>query len=199
MAKSITEDEMLESTAKFFYNVFSHKYNSKFERMLVSGGGGNSMFVNAWHKPSAFFVKYRISGEAIRRLSENGHHINAIPHGFIHHNAKGAERRKNAGKNLHGDHNPGNVKVLHLIRDRVRSYDTHVMSYKQIIDDLKIFLSTIQTVDIITVEQDDKRTLSDSEMTKKQKDMLDSHGRDMLLNDTWEDMPRGIQYKKSGA
>ena len=50
MSKSVDQDKILESTAKFMLNVFSGSYDERFEEMLVSGGGGNSMFVNAWQK-----------------------------------------------------------------------------------------------------------------------------------------------------
>ena len=195
MSKSVDQDKILESTAKFMLNVFSGSYDERFEEMLVSGGGGNSMFVNAWQKPSKEFIKARISSNAQKRLIEHGYTLETMPHVFLCHNAKGAEKRKAAGKYLHMDHNPGNVKVLHLIRERVRSYQNRNWSYDQQLSDLKEFIKGVQTLDIITVEQDDIRTLKDGKLTKKQKDMLSAKDRDDLLGDTWEDLGPSFKYK----
>lgn len=179
------KEEILESTAKFFYNVFKEKYDEIFEKMLTSGGGGNSMFVNAWVKPSAYFIRKRISGEALKRIAEKGHTLETIPHVFIRHNAKGQVNRRLAGKELHEDHNPGNVKVLSMIKDKVRSYAYSSMTYDQKIKDLMEYMSGIQTLDIITIEQDDIRTYKDTSMNKSHKNTLGAKERDLLLNDTW--------------
>ena len=64
MAKLVNSEEILESTAKLMLSVFSEDYDNRFEEMLVSGGGGNSMFVNAWQKPSKEFIRVRISSQA---------------------------------------------------------------------------------------------------------------------------------------
>lgn len=193
-AKALKREErkqkILEDTAKFMYNVFnkdSGNYSKEFEKLLLSGGGGNSMFVNCWAKPSGAFVKSRISGKAKEELAKYGYvSLWDSPHEFRYHNAKGAENRLKHGKHLHLDHNPGNVKVLSLIRERCRSYNSKEQSYEEIIIDLKKYLMTIQTLDWITVEQDDVRTLSDSNYKKKIKDMMTHEERDALLNDTWE-------------
>lgn len=195
MAKLVNSEEILESTAKLMLGVFSEDYDNRFEEMLVSGGGGNSMFVNAWQKPSKEFIKARISAQAKKRLEEHGYTLETMPHKFLCNNAKGVENRKRVGKELHMDHNPGNVKVLHLIRDRVRSYKNKGWSYEQQLADLKEFIRNVQTLDIITVEQDDIRTLKDENLTKKQKDMLSSKERDDLLDDDWEDLGPGFKYK----
>jgi hypothetical protein len=121
------QKKIIESTAKLFYNVFSDNYDDWLEDKLVAGGGGNSMFVNVWVYPATEFIRYRISGDAKKTLREHGYSLEDLKNGkvppeFIRSNAKGAEKRKTAGKHLHGDHNPGNKKVLSLIRDKVRSY-----------------------------------------------------------------------------
>lgn len=180
------DDNILDSTAKFLYNVFSDSYSGAFEKMLMSGGGGNSMFVNAWVKPSETFIKHRISGEAKKRLEEHGYTIDTCPPDFYQNNAKTAEKRRSAGKQLHWDHNPGNVKVLQLIRDRVRSYAEKKMTREEKIADLKEYLLGVQTVDLITIEQDDIRTYRDEVLEKREKDMLTAAERDALLKDTWE-------------
>ncbi len=195
MAKKVNREQILESTAKFMLNVFSDTYDERFEEMLVSGGGGNSMFVNAWQKPSKEFVKTRISSEALARLAEHGYTVDDIPHRFLCHNAKGAEKRKAAGKELHMDHNPGNVKVLSLIRERVRGYDDTELTEDAKMADLQHFIENVQTLDIITVEQDDQRTKKDAVHTKKEKDMMTAKERDDLLGDTWEDLGPEFKYK----
>lgn len=194
MPAKVNSDAVLDSTAKFFLNVFSDKYDEFFENMLVSGGGGNSMFVNAWQKPSKHFINARLSGEAKTCIAAKGYTLETMPHVFLCNNAKGAAKRKAAGKYLHMDHNPGNVKVLHDIRDRVRSY-LDEMSHDTKIADLKEFMKKVQTLDIITVEQDDMRTLADERFTKKEKDMMSAKERDNLLNDTWEDLGPRFKYK----
>lgn len=186
-------DIIIESLAKFLLNVFSDTYDENFEKMLVSGGGGNSMFVQSWQKPSKLFVKIRISTEAKNKLLEHGYTLETMPHVFLCHNAKGAKNRIASGKHLHMDHNPGNVKVLHLIRDRIRSY-RKAMTKEEKINDLKEYIRDVQTLDIITVEQDDIRTLRDANYTKKEKDMLTSAQKDALLNDTWTELGPEFKY-----
>lgn len=195
MAKVVNSEEILESTAKLMLRVFSEDYDARFEEMLVSGGGGNSMFVNVWQKPSKEFIKNRISSQAKKRLADYGYTLETMPHGFLCNNAKGAQKRKANGKELHMDHNPGNVTVLHLIRDRVRAYKNKKGSYEQQLADLKEFIRNVQTLDIITVEQDDIRTLKDDRFTKKQKDMMSSKERDELLGDDFEELGPGFKYK----
>ena len=184
------DEKMLDSTARFMFNVFNLKsgnYCEEFESLLMSGGGGNSMFVNCWSKPSYYFVKKRISGEAQRILREHNYEtIDDAPHSFKHNNAKGAQKRIAKGKYLHLDHNPGNVKVLELIREKCRSYDPDKTKYETIIAEIKLFLSNIQTLDWITVEQDDIRTYGDDIHTKTEKDKMTHDERDNLLQDSWK-------------
>ena len=184
------DEKILDSTARFMFNVFNVKsgnYCKEFDDLLMSGGGGNSMFVNCWSKPSYHFVKKRLSGEARRVLTENNYSsLDEAPHSFKCNNAKGAANRIAKGKRLHLDHNPGNVKVLELIREKCRQYDPDKQSYESIISELKDYFKSIQTLDWITVEQDDVRTYADSTHTKAEKDKMTHDERDELLNDTWE-------------
>lgn len=186
------KEDILDGTARFMFNVFNVKsgnYNKNFEELLLQGGGGNSMFVNCWAKPSYYFIKKRISGEAKKTITKLGYtSIYDVPDSYKCNNAKGAKNRKDAGKLLHLDHSPGNVKVLHLIRDKCREFDPEVETYDSIISKIKEYLETIQTLDWITVEQDDVRTYKDKNYTKKEKDMMDHDERDKILNDTWTDL-----------
>jgi hypothetical protein len=179
----------IRSTAKFFWNVFHDEsdYIPAFIEKLLAGGGGNSMFNQSWVFTSSLFVQRRISSEAVKVLEELGLSKNNIPHDLLHDNAKGEADRKAIGKLLHEDHCPGNVKVMHLIRDKIRSYPL-TATFEDIADDLCEFLKTVQTLDIITVKQDDMRTLKSSGFVKKQKDMFTHEERDALLDDEWEDM-----------
>ncbi len=190
LTKLSYSEKMLDSNARFMFNVFNTKsgnYCEEFDNLLMRGGGGNSMFVNCWSKPSYYFVKKRISGEAKRKLEENNYPtINDAPHSFKCNNAKGAQNRIAKGKHLHLDHNPGNVKVLELIREKCRSYDLDTTDYETIISEIKVFLSSIQTLDWITVEQDDVRTYGDNRYSKSEKDKMTHDQRDELLNDSWE-------------
>ena len=187
-------EDMLDGTARFMFNVFNTKsgnYNENFEELLLQGGGGNSMFVNCWAKPSSFFVRKRISGKAKETIANLGFaSINDVPPEYKYNNAKGAENRKTVGKLLHLDHSPGNVKVLHLIRDKCREFNPDTDNYDMIIRTLKEYFKTIQTLDWITIEQDDIRTYkTDSDgPSKKEKDMMSHEERDNLLNDIWEDL-----------
>jgi len=179
-------DGILEDLAKFFFSIFRQNYSENFVKYgLLAGGGGNSMLMNAWIHPSASFIRKRISGEAKKRIVDHGYSsLKEIPHSFLRHNAKGSKNRIAAGKQLHEDHNPSNKKVMQLIMDKVRSYATS--NYDEHKDDLMNFLKNVQTLDIITVEQDDLRTNKDEIYTKKQKDMFTHQERDDILNDTWE-------------
>lgn len=178
-------EQILTDTAKLFLQVFSQNYCGEFERMLVAGGGGNSMFVNAWSKPSKKFVRCRISSQARLRLQKCGHNninnVQDIPHSFLHNNAKKIETRRRAGKELHMDHNPSNVFVLRSIRDRVCSYPPNC-AYDDKLNDLVEFIRNIQTLDIITIEQDEVRTRTHNV------ENMSAQERDRLLNDTFEDI-----------
>lgn len=196
MSKTSDSEDILESTAKLMLRVFSENYDARFEKMLVSGGGGNSMFVNAWQKPSKEFIKARISSQEKKRLKKYKYTLDTMPDKFIHSDAKGAKNRKAAGKHLHMDHNPGNVVVLVLIKNRVKSYSRKWWwSKKRKIADLKDFIKDIQTLDFITVEQDDVRTRGDTKLKTSEKAMLSAKERDELLGDDFEELGPGFKYK----
>ncbi len=185
-------EAVLDSTARFMFNVFnikSGKYSIDFEKLLMAGGGGNSMFVNCWTKPSEYFTKTRISSKAKEILRKNGYNsIDEAPHEFKFNNAKKAVNRIKKGKYLHLDHNPGNVKVLMLIREKCREFnpDNKAFNFEKTIKEIKSFLLHVQTLDWITVEQDDVRTYGDKHHSKIEKAKMNKDQRDQLLNDYWE-------------
>lgn len=183
-------ENMKASLSKFLLKVFSENYCARFSKMLLSGGGGNSMFVNAWEKPSLCFKKYRISQKALDLLKDklcekfDATKIpNNIPHYLLHNNAKGAKKRAKCGKKLHIDHNPSNKKVLDLIKKEVIRLNAGNISESEKLELLKGYISNIQTLDIITVEQDDLRTLKDMHYSKKDKDFMSAEQRDGLIDD----------------
>ncbi len=194
MAKQKYDAEnIIDGTARLMFNVFNRKtgnYSNDYDMLLMSGGGGNSLFINCWQKVSFDIDRVRISGEAKKRLIAYGfasiEDAQTRDHKFLSNNAKGAANRLAAGKNLHADHNPGNKKVLEMIKEKCRSYDPDKDDYESTISEIKEFLRTVQTIDWITVEQDDKRTYKDDKYSKKEKDMMSHDERDDLLNDTWE-------------
>lgn len=175
---------MLHNLAQLLFAVFSIEYEEEFKKLLLGGGGGNSMFINTWMKPSAHFVKMRISSEAEQFLKEEGYTIDNlgedVPKSLLKNNAKGASNRIKKGKRLHIDHNPGNVKVLELIYEKIQALKSEKGTKADKIEKLKSFLKDIQYLDIITVEQDDIRTLRDKKHTKKEKDRMTRKERDQL-------------------
>lgn len=193
-AKQRKKEAMLDSTARFMFNVFNIKsgtYSEDFEKLLLAGGGGNSMFVNCWTKPSSYFTKIRISGEAKKVLKKHNYNsIGEAPKSFKFNNAKTAANRMKKGKYLHLDHNPGNVKVLMLIKEKCREFnpDSSKFNLEATMNEIKAYLLTIQSLDWITVQQDDVRTYGDESHTKREKAIMNKQARDQLLNDSWEDL-----------
>jgi hypothetical protein len=94
------------------------------------------------------------------------------------------------GKYLHLDHNPGNVKVLMLIKEKCREFnpDSSKFNLEATMNEIKAYLLTIQSLDWITVQQDDVRTYGDESHTKREKAIMNKQARDQLLNDSWEDL-----------
>lgn len=180
-------DIMLDNLAKLLFAIFSEDYDKNFEKLLLSGGGGNSMFVNVWTKPSRYFAKIRISSQSIKTLKKHDYDkedlTDRVPKKFIKNNAKTIQKRKNNGKFLHIDHNPSNVKVLELISNKIKNLNKCFYTKKEKIEKLKNFLKNIQSLDIITVEQDHKRTNGDNKYSKKEKDKMTKKQRDFLLKD----------------
>ena len=186
-------ENILDGTARLMFNVFNRKtgvYNNDYDMLMMSGGGGNSLFINCWQQASFYIDRVRISGDAQKRLKAYGYSsiedAENRNSSFLHNNAKGAEKRRAAGKHLHADHNPGNKKVIEMIKQKCRSYNPDTDDYEKTISEIKEYLRTVQTIDWITVEQDDVRTYKDTKHTKKEKDLMTHEQRDELLHDTWK-------------
>jgi len=183
----------IEDTALFYFRIFSGNYGEDFLNKLLKGGGGNSTLCASWYQLSPVFVPQRVSSQAVCRLKEKAfdivEHENTIRlrktdlkdnHTMFYKNAKGAENRIREGKFFHFDHNPSNKKILSLLNDRIKEFTNSNVSEQEILVDLSEYLKTIQTVDLITVEQDEIRTSADREDSP-----LTNLERDTLLNDNW--------------
>jgi len=131
---------------------------------------------------SKYFVKTRISSKAKKILDSNPDLNLNKRSALFSSNQKSVEKRKKLGQLLHRDHNPSNNYVLRKIRDEVRSYNN--LTVEEGISKLKEFIKTIQTIDIITVEQDEIRNKHNDISAKE---------RDGLINDTFESA-EGIIY-----
>lgn len=197
---------MLHNLAQLLFAVFSIEYEEEFKKLLLGGGGGNSMFINTWMKPSAYFVKMRISSEAEQILKEKytvSDLGDKVPWTFLKSNAKGAANRIKKGKHLHIDHNPGNVKVLELIYEKIQTLKREKGTKANKIEKLKSFLKNIQYLDIITVGQDDIRTLKDKDYTRKgkkyskrEKDRMTRKERDQLTpKEKFRSLPTDLALK----
>ncbi|MGM9848510.1 MAG: hypothetical protein ACI312_02030 [Bacilli bacterium] len=191
MSKEVNE-KWIKDVALFFYQIFSVEYeNKEFVKRLLMGGGGNSTLCSTWTHLSDDFIEYRISKKAYNLLLEkvesndkkyivkNGDTI-SIPkfiiekkyHQMFFNNAKGAENRKLKSKYFHFDHNPSNRKVLLKIKGKIEEHDYS----DEYLEELSQYIKQIQTVDLITVEEDDIRTYADQNLKEK----LDAHERDLL-------------------
>lgn len=183
----------IEDTALFYFRIFSGNYGEDFLNKLLKGGGGNSTLCASWYQLSPVFVPQRISGTALSLLREKSFDIieedNTIRikksqiqenHIMFYNNAKGAQKRIIAGKYFHFDHNPSNKKILSLLNERIKGFMESQVSEQDILLDLSEYLKTIQTVDLITVEQDEIRTSADRDDLP-----LTNAQRDALINDTW--------------
>ena len=183
----------IEDTALFYFRIFSGNYGEDFLNKLLKGGGGNSTLCASWYQLSPVFVPQRISGTALNSLREKSFDIieedNTIRikksqiqenHIMFYNNAKGAQKRIIAGKYFHFDHNPSNKKILSLLNERIKGFMESQVSEQDILLDLSEYLKTIQTVDLITVEQDEIRTSADRDDLP-----LTNAQRDALINDTW--------------
>lgn len=183
----------IEDTALFYFRIFSGNYGEDFLNKLLKGGGGNSTLCASWYQLSPVFVPQRISGAALSLLREKSFDIiekgNKIRlkksqvkenHVMFYNNAKGAQKRIIAGKYFHFDHNPSNKKILSLLNERIKGFMESQVSEQDILLDLSEYLKTIQTVDLITVEQDEIRTSADRDDLP-----LTNAQRDDLINDTW--------------
>lgn len=199
MVKEV-DDKWFRDIALLFYQIFSVEYeNEGFIKRLLMGGGGNSTLCSTWTHLSDCFIKYRISKNAydlllskldvddIKFVNKKGK-IVYIPayliekkyHTMFFNNAKGAENRKTNGKYFHFDHNPSNRKVLIKLKTEI---EQHEFSEEYLLE-LAEYIKKIQTVDLITVEEDDVRTYAD----QKSKDKLDAAERDMLTSSEYYDL-----------
>lgn len=187
------KQKWIEDTALFYFRIFSGTYGDKFLKKLLKGGGGNSTLCASWYQLSPVFVPKRISGSALNLLKENSFDVIedgstvrlnkkdlVNRHLVFYNNAKGAQNRINTGKLFHFDHNPSNKKILSLLNDRIKNYMESQVSEQEILNDLSEYLKTIQTVDLITVEQDEIRTNAD-----RADFPLTNIERDSLLGDNW--------------
>lgn len=199
MVKEVDE-KWFRDTALLFYQIFSVDYkNEEFIKKLLMGGGGNSTLCSTWTHLSDCFIKYRISTDAYNLLLtmvedvdkdsivKKGNTIE-IPkyliekkyHSMFFNNAKGVEKRKQNGKYFHFDHNPSNRRVLIKLKNEI---ENHKYSEKYL-KKLANYIKQIQTVDLITVEEDYVRTYAD----QKSKDKLESIERDSLTSSKFYDL-----------
>lgn len=94
---------------------------------------------------------------------------------MFYHNAKGAENRVNVGKFFHFDHNPSNKKVLELLNQKIKDHKNE----DGFLEELADYIKTVQTIDLITVYEDELRTLKD---LSNPDGPLSSSKRDEMLN-----------------
>ena len=195
--KNIDIDKWIKNTALLFYQIFSVGYEAEaFINKLLSGGGGNSTLCATWMQLVKVFIKRRISKPAYHLLLEKvtdedknkirlecdtvfiSKKIHAKYLAFFFNNAKGAENRINAGKFFHFDHNPSNKKVLELLCDKIKSHKNEA----GFLEKLTEYVKSVQTLDLITVQEDDIRTNADRQSPNGP---LSSQERDDLLKTTF--------------
>lgn len=194
------EEKWIRDTALLFYQIFSVNYeNDEFIKRLLMGGGGNSTLCSTWTHLSDCFIKYRISVKAYNLLITKVDDIDKssiikkgncveIPrkliekkyHALFFNNAKKAEKRKQKGKYFHFDHNPSNKKVLINLENEIKNNNYSEKYLKKLAN----YIKQIQTVDLITVEEDEIRTTEDRKLKVK----LDSVKRDDLISSEFYDL-----------
>ena len=187
------KQKWIEDTALFYFKIFSGNYGDEFLKKLLKGGGGNSTLCASWYQLSPVFVPQRISGQALKLLKEKSFSVEEqngtikvksseikSNHGMFYNNAKGAKNRIKAGKFFHFDHNPSNKKILAMLNDKIKNYMESKITEQEILNNLSEYLKTIQTVDLITVQQDEIRTNADREGK-----LLSNIQRDNLIKDHW--------------
>ncbi len=192
--KIIDKDKWIQNTALIFYQIFSVDYeNEAFINKILSGGGGNSTLCSTWMHLVDIFISHRISENAYNLLLENvadedkgkirlendtvyiSKKIYKKYHGMFFNNAKGSTNRKSVGKYFHFDHNPSNKKVLKLLSNKIITNKNNDGFFEEFTE----YVKNIQTIDLITVEEDDIRTLADK---RNKEGPLTSTERDNLLN-----------------
>jgi hypothetical protein len=191
------KERWIKDTALFYFRIFSVNYEKSFHETLLKGGGGNSSLCAAWYKLSAVFVKKRISRKALETLIVKGvihrregnvvkllkREIDIDRHELFYSNRKGAENRIADGKYLHFDHHPSNKKILQLMNFEIKQYVSSGINQEMATINLSEYLKTIQTEDLITVEQDDIRTSAD-----RGDEPQDRDAREALIIDDWYEL-----------
>ena len=190
---SNVKEKWIGNTALLFFQIFSVDYDDEaFINKLLAGGGGNSTLCSTWNHLNGCFVSYRISENAYNLLIEKldaedknkvdlkdntvyvSRKIYKKYHVMFYHNAKGATNREKVGKFFHFDHNPSNKKVLELLNKQIKEHRNN----EGFLDELTEYIKTIQTIDLITIYEDDLRTKTD---LKNSDGPLSSQERDELL------------------
>ena len=196
----MNNEKWIENTARVFYQIFSVDYeDEKFEKKLLIGGGGISIFCSTWTGLSKYFIKYRISKKAYKllptlveesdknliRKEENTvilpYKLYKKYHYLWSSNEKGAANRKIKRQYFQRDHNPSNKKVLSLISQKIKNNKDK----KDFLKELSKYIQQVQTVDLITVEEDDIRTEADR---KSKPEKLDASERDKLIGSEFYDL-----------
>ena len=170
---SSVDDKWIKNTALLFYQIFSVDYDDEdeaFINKLLAGGGGNSTLCSTWMHLNSCFVQYRITESAYsllnnKVLSEDRSKIKLDDNVVYisrdiykdYRGLKGAENRIKAVKFFHFDHNPSNKKVLRLLYDRIKLHKED----EGFLEDFIEYTKSIQTIDLITVYEDDIRTSAD--------------------------------------
>ena len=173
--KVIDKEKWIRDTARLFYQIFSIEYDDDFKKKLLSGGGGNSTLCATWSQLVNYFVRNRISENAYNllltkvnssdrnkiRLENDTVYISAKIfkkyHGMFYNDAKYAQNRIAVGKYFHFDHHPSNKKVLELLCEEISTHKNE----EGFIDNLTEYVRTVQSLDLITVQEDDIRTMAD--------------------------------------
>ena len=193
------DEKWIKDIALLFYQIFSVDYeNEKFEKKLLQGGGGNSTLCSTWTKLSDPYKKHRISKKAYdmligmldsseQKLITKKGNVITIPNTLykkrqylFSSNEKGAEKRKSKGQYFHRDHNPQNKKVLVLLMKYIKKNKDK----EDYLEKISNYIKKIQTIDLITVEEDDIRYTAD----KKSKYNLPSSERDKLIGSEFYDL-----------
>lgn len=194
MENTNNNEKWIKDTALLFYQIFSVDYkDTKFLDKLLSGGGGNSTLCSTWTHLNRYFVTYRISENAYKILLEKiseedkdkikfdsdvvyiSPKITKKYYRMFYNNAKGAKNRVAAGKYFHFDHNPSNKKVLELLNSKIKKNKDK----EGFLEELTEYIKTVQTIDLITVQEDEKRTSTD---LSNPTGPFSSDERDKLLN-----------------
>ena len=194
------DNSWINDTALLFYQIFSADFeNEKFLKRLLTGGGGNSALCSTWTHFCDEFIKHRISKRAyndlVSRLEESDKVLvslegnRVIMHSrllddkeaWFYDNAKTIDKRVEANKHYHFDHNPPNKCVLVMLKESVEKNKKNKNIF---INDFAKKIKNIQTLDLITIEEDEKRMSAD----RKTSYTLSALERDKISNSTFYDL-----------